>query len=74
MHRALQNHFNRRPKPARKWLVAGTDISYGSRDLNHMYVWAVDEETAWAQALDRAAGTSFTPEAIELALLPGSAQ
>jgi len=48
-----------------KWVITGTDVSRGSRDLDHAFEWAETKEKAWAQAVAHAAGTHFTPESIE---------
>ena len=65
MHASLRNHFARQKPSIKKWVITGTEISNGSRNLDHSWEWAATEAKAWDQAIAHAAGTSFNPETIE---------
>tara|TARA_Y100000310_G_scaffold67277_1_gene62594 strand:+ start:31546 stop:31773 length:228 start_codon:yes stop_codon:yes gene_type:complete len=69
MHKAIRNALNqsrRGIRPKRRWIITGTERGPNSLDLDHMTEIAPTREEAWAQALAHSAGTSFTPERIEL--------
>ena len=48
-----------------RWIITGTEISNGSKNLDHSFEFATSVSEAWAQAIAHSAGTNFTPETIE---------
>ena len=70
MHKSITFALARRRLGVRilhKWTVTGTVRTRdGGTDIEHSTEHAYTREEAWDQAVAHAAGTSFTPERIEL--------
>lgn len=70
MHKSIQFALSRRRLGIRtlhEWKITGTvRLKDGGTDIEHSSERAHTREEAWEQAKEHAAGTSFTPERVEL--------